>query len=159
MDTCRLFSYNSCEPTWRCHQNPFVRALGIINLLSFASHKSRLNRSLHVLGPMIARDCLLFTDRARLQVSFEARSACPCLSFIRIVSSFSRLFKVELETRSDLKTSASVTERVFVRVMGFNLHVIIVFCSCSRSRHERTVGNDCWPAANFFHNLLFVAGH
>ena len=35
-----------CEPTWRCHQNPFIGALGIINLLSFASHKSRLDRSL-----------------------------------------------------------------------------------------------------------------
>ena len=27
------------EPTWRCHQNPFIGALGIINLLSLASHK------------------------------------------------------------------------------------------------------------------------
>ena len=43
-----------CEPTWRCHQNPFIGALGIINLLSFASHKSRLNRSLHV----FFRSCL-----------------------------------------------------------------------------------------------------
>ena len=33
------------EPTWRCHQNPFIGALGIINLLSLASHKWRLNRS------------------------------------------------------------------------------------------------------------------
>jgi len=37
------------EPTWRCHQNPFIGALGIINLLSLASHKSRLNRSLQQL--------------------------------------------------------------------------------------------------------------
>ena len=35
----------SIEPTLRCHHNPFIGALGIINLLSFASHKSRLNRS------------------------------------------------------------------------------------------------------------------
>ena len=44
------------EPTWRCHQNPFIGALGIINLLSLASHKSRLNRSLQQLWLAMDQD-------------------------------------------------------------------------------------------------------
>jgi hypothetical protein len=76
-----ISSWLSGEPTWRCHQNPFIGALGIINLLSLASHKSRLNRSLHHFIEGLARGLLEYDGG--LMVRTLGAGPCPsrsCLS-------------------------------------------------------------------------------